>query len=117
MSATPQHESLAAGRWFALSFFEQMGNIGSEVHRAMQWQERNQDIFNRAINNALELIDMSVCDARWRSRLKELLRARELLCEAAFGERSSDGLADLDEYFLSFAMLARGVPSTTLYLE
>ena len=54
---TYQHASLAAGRWFELTFAEQMGNIGSEVHRAVQWQKRDPQIFDRAIDNALELID------------------------------------------------------------
>lgn len=102
-----QHILLASGRWFELTFAEQMGNIGSEVHRAVQWQERDQAIFDRAIDNALELIDITVKDARWQRRLKEILRTREFLCEAAFGDQTSGTLEDFDEYFLQFAILAR----------
>ncbi len=29
------HKELASGRWAQLSFVEQMGNIGSEVERAL----------------------------------------------------------------------------------
>lgn len=102
-----QHILLAAGRWFELTFAEQMGNIGSEVHRAVQWQERDRAIFDRAIDNALELIDVTVRDMRWRHRLKEILRVREFVCDAAFGEKIHGTLEDFDEYFLEFAVAAR----------
>ena len=98
---------MVAGRWFELTFAEQMGNIGSEVHRAVQWQERDPKIFDRAIDNALELIDMTIGDKRWQGRLKEILRVREFLCEAAFGEQTRGTLEDFDEYFLQFAIAAR----------
>jgi len=35
------HRDLAAGRWKELGLSEQMGNIGSEVHRALKWREKN----------------------------------------------------------------------------
>ena len=104
MNALPQHISLASGRWFALSFLEQMGNIGSEVHRALEWQERDQGIFNRAIDNALELLDLTIRDTRWRGRLKEVSRVREFLCDVVFGQGQYATLEDFDEYFLSFAI-------------
>ena len=108
---TYQHASLAAGRWFELTFAEQMGNIGSEVHRAVQWQKRDPQIFDRAIDNALELIDITVQDGRWQNRLKEILRVREFLCDAAFGEKIYGTLEDFDDYFLQFAIAAR-LPKT-----
>ncbi|MBI3442903.1 MAG: hypothetical protein HY007_03990 [Candidatus Sungbacteria bacterium] len=107
MNAEPRHASLAVGKWFALTFAEQMGNIGSEVRRAVQWQEQDPQIFNRAIDNMLELIDMTILDARWRGRLKEILRVREFLCDAAFGEKTYGTLDDFDTYFLQFAIMAR----------
>ena len=107
MSGAPRHISLASGRWFALSLSEQMGNIGSEVRRAVEWRERDAEIFNRAIDNALELLDLTIRDPRWRGRLKEMLRAREFLCDAVFGEQTYATLDDFDQYFLSFAIAAR----------
>jgi hypothetical protein len=34
------HKSLAAGRWFELSFIEQFANIGSDVERTIQWKKK-----------------------------------------------------------------------------
>jgi hypothetical protein len=57
---------------------------------------------------ALELLDLSIQDPRWRRRLKELARAREMLCAAWLGgaEYRAD-LEGLDRYFLKFALAAR----------
>ena len=35
------HQSLAAGRWFELSLAEQLGNVGSEVGRALARQKKD----------------------------------------------------------------------------
>ena len=108
MNISPKHKSLAAGRWFALSYAEQMGNIGGEVHRAVQWRARDQNIFNAAVDNALELIDLTIADLRWQKRLREILRTRELLCDTVFGDNQyQTSLKDLDNYFLQFAIAAR----------
>ena len=51
---------------------------------------------------------LTLADARWRGRLKEIARARELLCDAASGGREYGATLDeLDRYFLEFALLAR----------
>lgn len=57
---------------------------------------------------ALELLDLTIRDPRWRHRLKELTRAREFLCDAWLGgkEYHSD-LEGLNRYFLDFALAAR----------
>lgn len=108
INKTAQHASLADGAWFALSYAEQMGNIGSEVRRALVWRGRDQKIFHRAIDRALELIDLTIQDPRWRARLKEISQAREILRNAAL-ETGKDTilLEDLDQYFLAFAIAAR----------
>lgn len=102
-----RHKGLAEGRWSELSLAGQMGNIGSEVHRAAEWQNRDQGVFDKSVDNALELLDLTVRDTRWQGRLKEILRAREFFCEAVLGEGVYGTLEDLDDYFLSFAILAR----------
>lgn len=104
----PQHKNLAAGRWQELSLVEQLGNIGSEVSRALKWQERDKKTFSGAIYRALELIDLTVADPRWRKRLKEILRVREFLCAAVFGSNEyRTSLEDLDRYFFQLAIAAR----------
>ena len=102
------HGELADGRWRCLTLAEQMGNVGSEVSRALRWQGRDQALFERAMERALELLDLTIEDPRWRSRLKELVRARELLCDAFFGGNEyGSSLEDLNRYFFQFALSAR----------
>ena len=40
---TVHHKELASGRWFSLSLFEQMANIGSEVIRSIKWKNKNNE--------------------------------------------------------------------------
>ena len=103
-----QHKILAAGKWHTLTLSEQLGNIGSEVSRALRWKNKDENLYTNAIDRALELLDMTTSDPRWRMRLKELLRARELLLDAAEGGTAyHTSLQDLESYFFSFALAAR----------
>ena len=102
-----QHQSLAAGRWFTLSLMEQLGNIGSEVGRAAR-SRGDEKRFEGAVSRALELFHLTISDPRWRGRLKELTRVRELFCDAVLGGSSyGTSLEDLDKYFYYFAYAAR----------
>ena len=56
-----------------------------------------------------ELIQFSlvllVGDVRWKSRLKEILRVREVFCDIIYGDNQyQTSLKDLDRYFFNFAM-------------
>lgn len=102
------HPGLAAGRWAQLSLAEQLANVGSEVGRMRKWRDRDERLAAGAFERALELLDLTLADARWRFRLRELARARELFCDAAAGGREyGTTLEDLDRYFLAFAVAAR----------
>jgi hypothetical protein len=102
-----QHKSLAAGRWFELSLVEQLGNIGSEVSRARRAQG-DEKRFEGAVTRALELFDLTLSDPRWRKRLKEIARAREVFCDTVYGDHEyKTTLEDLDKYFTYFAFAAR----------
>lgn len=95
-------------RWTTFSLAEQLGNIGSEVGRAARSQGRDESRFRGAAERALGLFDRTLDDARWRGRLREVGRARELFCEAAYGSGAyGTSLADLERYFMQFAMAAR----------
>jgi len=72
------HKELAAGKWFHLSLLEQMANIGSEVSRAAKWQGKDKETFQATIDRALELFDLTLEDKRWRGRLREIARMREV---------------------------------------
>ena len=102
----PRHPGLAAGRWQRLSLAEQLANVGAEVGR--MHRRRDADERAAAFERALELLDLTLADPRWRGRLKEIARAREVLCDAADGGREYGAtLEDLDRYFLDFALAAR----------
>jgi len=95
-------------RWHTLSLAEQLGNIGSEVHRARVAQASNESRFLGARDRALELFDLTIADPRWRGRLNEIARAREVFCDAAEGGTHFNAtLEDLEPYFDRFALAAR----------
>jgi hypothetical protein len=103
-----QHKTLARGGWGKLTLFEQLGNVGSEVSRALQWREKDSTMSQNSFNRALELLDFTIRDSRWQGRLKELVRVREFLCDAFYGGKEYGGtLESFDHYFLQFALAAR----------
>lgn len=79
------HTNLAAGRWQTLPLVEQLANVGSDVARASRWQGKDPERCEQVFARALELLDLTLGDARWKGRRKELARARELLCDAMLG--------------------------------
>jgi hypothetical protein len=104
----PRHPGLATGGWHQLTLAEQLGNVGAEVGRMIRWRDRDASRAVAAFERALELLDLTLADSRWRGRLKEIARARELLCDAEAGGAEYDStLEGLDRYFLAFAMAAR----------
>lgn len=104
-----QHQELAAsGRWAAMLFCEQMANIGSEVSRAIRWKQKGRsDRMNAAVDRCLELSDLTIAHQSGRRR-RELLRAREVLCDFFLGEnvyQSTD--EEIQKYYDAFAWMAR----------
>ena len=103
-----QHKELQAGRWQTLTLAEQLGNVGSEVHRALISQGKSDVDFQAAFARALELFDLTIADPRHRERLKELTRAREIFCDAAdAGNAYHTTLTDMDAYLMHFAVAAQ----------
>ena len=100
-----QHDQ---ARWHTLSLAEQLGNIGSEVHRARIAEQKNQSRFISARDRALELFDLTLADPRWRGRLREIARTREVFCDAAEGGKQyQTTIAELEPYFDRFALAAQ----------
>lgn len=107
MSGNFLHKDLATGRWHQMTLAEQLGNIGSEVSRANLSEGKNQKRFDDAVDRALELFDLTISDSRWRGRLLEIGRAREVFCDAVYGGKEYGGsLKDLQSYFDHFALVA-----------
>ncbi|TAN32628.1 hypothetical protein EPN28_03850 [Patescibacteria group bacterium] len=104
------HQNLSVGRWFELSLCEQLGNVGSEVGRAANWRRKNQgEQSEKAIERGMELLDLTIADARWAgARRKELCRARELIKDVFYGDNQyHDSPEALEKYFFQFALAAR----------
>ena len=103
-----QHPSLAGGRWFTMPLVEQLAHVGSEVGRMLRWKEKNPQDCEKAFLRALELLDLTIQDPRWKGRRKELTRAREFLCDAMLGGNAyGSDLVDLDRYFYHYALASR----------
>lgn len=104
---TSQHLVLAAESWPKFSLEEQLGNIGSEVSRAIR-ARGDAEYYWGAISRAFDLFYLTILDPRWKGRLREIVRAKELFCAAALGSSEfKTTLEDLDRYFTYFALIAR----------
>ena len=106
-----RHQDLAAGRWWELSLYEQLGHVGSEISRANRWTGRNPELAQAAFYRALELLDLTLADPRLRRsapRLREIARTREVVVDyfAGSNEYGSSG-PSLQKYFDAFAFAAR----------
>ena len=103
-----QHAVLAAGKWHTMPLVEQLANVGSEVGRIIRGKEKDPEGCEKAFNRALELLDLTIRDPRWKGRRKELTRVREFLCDAMLGGSLYGGdLTGLDRYFYHYAVAAR----------
>ena len=103
------HASMAAERWRELSLIEQMGNIGSEVGRAILSKEKRMESRAQgAAYRALELFDFTLDDPKLSRRLREIARAREVFVDFFFGTNEYGSTGDsLQKYFFHFAVAAR----------
>ncbi len=103
------HQSLANGKWQQMSLMQQLGNIGSEVERALRAKKKNDnEAMQSAFYRALELIDLTLSDRRWSKRYKEITRTREVVCDY-FTDGGLYKIKDesLSKYFLQFGIAAQ----------
>ena len=105
------YQSFDRDRWVALSFYEQMGNIGAEVGRAIAaCRANNPEREARAIDRALDLFAATteaLLNTPYSYRLKEVLRARDEFLRLFFADTFATDAAKIERYFLDFAFLAR----------
>lgn len=106
------HKDLAAGRWNEMPFGKQMGNIGSEVSRAIKSKNKgNQERMYSCVERALELIDLTIISCQLsgeksHGRLKEVLRCRDEICDYFFGYNEYEVNEQLmQKYFDAFAYI------------
>jgi hypothetical protein len=105
------HQDLADGRWRTFSLMEQLGNVGSEIDRTINYKKRNQaQMSQEAFERGLELLDLTIQDPKNITRLKELCRVREVLVDYFMYDNiygSTDEL--MHNYFFAFAYAARNI--------
>jgi len=98
-------------RWAQLTFNEQMGNIGSEVGRAIIAHRNGNAVReSRAIDRAIDLFSATVealIDTKYSYRLKEVLRARDEFLSLFFDGTFDREADNIDRYFMYFAFAAR----------
>ncbi len=107
-----QHKDLKLEKWHKLSFAEQMANIGSEVGRAIKWQQKNKVKYSqKAFHRALELSSLtksSLCMNQEFAKLKEICRMYELLVDFFAGDNIYQSSAESwNKYFHAFNYVAR----------
>lgn len=104
-----EHKRAEAGRWAKFTISEQMANVGSEVERTILWKSKNNLDYSRmAFERALELLDLTVQDAKNKFRLKEILRVREALIDYFIFDNQFSSSDELwRKYFYPFNFAAR----------
>jgi len=90
-----------------LSLCEQMGNIGSEVGRTLKYERIDSEESKHTFKRAIELFDLTLSDLRWKNRLKEIGRAKEVFLETVIGDSVYGSKEGLESYFNHFGLCAR----------
>ncbi|MCA9382665.1 hypothetical protein KC660_04650 [Candidatus Dojkabacteria bacterium] len=101
------HKNLDIKSWQNQDIFDVMGNIGSEVSRAIKWKSKNREKqCKEALYRSLELFDLSINNKNLTSaQLGELLRAREVWVDFIFGDNDyNSSSANIQRYFDQFAI-------------
>ena len=96
-------------RWQSLTFYQQMGNIASEISRAIQFKNKNDmEHMNPSLLRTLELVDLTIEDTNNKSRLRELCRFKEVLADWYCQTHEYDiNPESLKNYSLTFALFAK----------
>ena len=98
-------------RWAKMTINEQMGNIGSEVGRAIIARRNgNKTREDRAIDRAIDLFSATaevLVGTEYSYRLKEVLRAREEFLRLFFDGTFDKDADQIERYFMNFAFAAR----------
>ena len=106
-----QHADLANGRWAEMTFAEQMGNVGSEISRAIRWQSKEKpERMEQCVFRALELLDFTIGATNRNDcfRLKELCRARNEICDYFLADNELHSSPEqIMRYYDAFALAAQ----------
>ena len=101
------NSELTAERWFRFSLFEQLGNVGSDVGRAIRWKEKGEAEYSYgAVLRMLQQMNYTIADPKNRgSQLREIVRMREILTDYFLGDNEYKSTPEfLQKYFDDFAL-------------
>ncbi|MEJ2053504.1 MAG: hypothetical protein P8X42_06250 [Calditrichaceae bacterium] len=87
------HKNLSIEKWSRYTKGQQILMIGNELNRAKNLLEKNMmpEVKN-CYERAMELTDLISGDQKWRGRLKELRRFREVLSELYLDDAGNPAL-------------------------
>ena len=96
-------------RWQSLTFYQQQGNIASELSRAIKFKNENDsEHMNASLWRLIELLDLTIDDQKNLSRLKEMCRFKEVVsdwyCQTKIYDVNPESLKN---YCMDFALLVR----------
>jgi hypothetical protein len=77
-------------RWQKFNKREQLLMVGSEFIRAKNWQRKDNEKFVSALWRALELIDLTLSDSKWKNDSRILLGLREEVAKFYSADRTDD---------------------------
>ncbi len=84
------HKNLTHEKWNSKSIQYQILTIGAEFGRAKSMLERqNFSEVKNSMERAIELLDLTKYDPKWKHRLKELTRFREWTAEFYLNQGSN----------------------------
>ena len=89
---TVWHKTMVPEKWGRCPLEHQILMIGSEFARAKNLLRDHADgEVRQCYERAFELLDLCTTDPKWRPRLRELLRFREILGELYLDVSAGDG--------------------------
>ena len=96
-------------KWESFNYYEQMGNIASELSRAINFKKKNDvNYMNSSLLRLIELIDLTIEDNKNSKRLREICRFKEVVCDWYSKTNVYDiNPESLLNYTMDFALLAR----------
>ena len=91
-------------KWSQLSLGQQMGHVASEIARARHWEEKkDSQNRNKALERAIELVNLTLQDNRWKDETKEVFPLRDSISNWLSGtQKANSSLTDLEETCINF---------------
>ena len=105
------HSQYTEDKRYAMTIREQMGNVSSEVWRALRAKASNNiSRMNTAVDAVLELLVATRSDPKNQSKRREIARSREIFLDYITDTNEYNETAErIDKYFTEYALVARAM--------